>query len=83
MAELRGEIDRHGGRLGDQANAAADRLRERVDLQIRSLGEVAAAVGRRTDEIDQLIRSEAERMEVATSSAGDKFRAIFTTKARS
>ncbi len=47
VAELRGEIDRHGGRLGDQANAAADRLRERVDLQIRSLGEVAAAVGRR------------------------------------
>src|SRR6185295_15859961 len=52
VAELRSEVDRHGGRLGDQANAAADRLRERVDLQIRALGEVAAAVGRRTDEID-------------------------------
>ncbi len=77
VAEMSGEVDRQGGRLGEQANAASDRLKERIEQQIRALGEVSAGVGRRADEIDQLLRSESERLAATTTATGDRFRTVF------
>jgi hypothetical protein len=77
VAELSGEVDRQGGRLGEQANAASDRLKERIEQQVRALGEVSAGIGRRADEIDQVLRSESEKLAATTATTGERFRTVF------